>query len=160
MGEMQGKLGSAWRGPLPQDMEPAAQLAQRADKWWTGVVVRYAHSVGRRRASPSGGENAEMPEPAAILVVSHGGLIRALLQGLIGSRKVVWGEGVRPDQSLATSSSANAAVTVIEVGADGKGTLVLFSDTAHLDEELVANADIVEGIAENSDGAHSIVVQA
>ena len=163
MGDMQGKTISAWRGPLPQDMEPAAAVAQRADQWWKSVVVRYVHSVvGRSRArerqepnGPFAGEDEVNPEPVvpqAILVVSHGGLIRSLLQGLIGSRKVKWGDGMDADQSL--FQCANASVTVIEIDRSGKGTLVLFADTAHLDSELVdGNVDLV---ADSCDGGHSL----
>ncbi|KAJ3523719.1 hypothetical protein NM688_g8680 [Phlebia brevispora] len=146
MGDMQGKPMSEWHGPLPENVEPAANFAGRADKWWKGVIVRYVNSVGQRRGREmlAVGE-AERPEldPADILVVSHGGLIRTLVQSLIGSRKVVCAEGVEVDQSRL--KCPNASVTVIEVDKAGKGRLVLWADTTHLDVELVENnVDVVE----------------
>ncbi|KIP12346.1 hypothetical protein PHLGIDRAFT_27466 [Phlebiopsis gigantea 11061_1 CR5-6] len=76
-----------------------------------------------------------------VLVVSHGGWLHVLLQNLIESRKVKTGKGV----DVGRYKSSNASVTVVEVENSGKGSVVLFADTTHLDDELVeSNADIVE----------------
>ncbi|THG97699.1 hypothetical protein EW026_g4354 [Hermanssonia centrifuga] len=135
MGDMQGVRISEWEGPMPANMEPAADFATRADQWWKKSVQSYVSSVTSRR----GGATSE--GPAHILVVSHGGLIRVLLQGLIGSRHVRCAEGV----DVGRYRCSNASVTVIEVDESGKGTLLLFADTAHLDVELVeGNVDVVD----------------
>lgn len=141
MGDMQGKMLSEWKGPLPANMETAADLAARADRWWKSTVLR---DVGSSRTQATTALNLASEEPVRLLVVSHGGLIRVLLQGLIGSRKIVCGEGVVLDQHF---RCANASVSVIELddASKGRGRLVLLADTTHLDVELVdINVDIVE----------------
>lgn len=139
---MQGKSVAVWRGALPANIEPAAAFVQRADRWWTQHVVRRAAAAPARAGDGlGGGGSAEEDAGQAILVVSHGGLLRVLVQNLIESRRVAAGSGV----DVGRYRFPNASVTVIEVEEDGKGTLVLFADTTHLDVELVeGNADIVE----------------
>ena len=152
MGDMQGKSIAEWKGPMPANMESAAALAMRADRWWKNSITRYVSSLAHRRQSSQrtgGGKEvaasdaeANGKEPAYILVVSHGGLIRVLLQGLLGARKIVCDEGVELDGRM---RCPNASVTVIEVEKDGHGTLMAFADTTHLDLELVENnVDVVE----------------
>ena len=137
MGDMQGVATAEWRGSLPENMEPAAAFVQRADKWWKDNVLRHycrltQHGHGAHGSAEQPGKN--------ILVVSHGGLMHVLLQNLIESRRVKVGTGVDVGQYRLS----NASVTVIEVERDGKGTLVLFGDTTHLEDELVeGNADDV-----------------
>lgn len=129
MGDMEGKAISAWKGPLPANLESAAAFDARADRWWTENILRY---VARKD---------ESDEPAHILAVSHGGLMHVLVEGLIGSRKVKVGKGV----DMGRFRFPNASVSVIEVDTNKKGTLVLFTDTTHLEVELVEeNVDIVE----------------
>lgn len=134
MGDMQGASVAAWRGQaLPANMEPAAVFAQRADRWWKTHVLKLAQSLA--------GKGGDTQSPAAVLVVSHGGLLHVLLQSLIESRRVALAAGVETGRYR----FSNASVTVVEVEGDGRGTAVLFGDTTHLEDELVeGNADDVE----------------
>ena len=137
---------SEWGRVLPANMEPAAAFVGRADKWWKEHVVDYVSSLGRGRPVPGGGNeddrsSSQSSDPVHILVVSHGGFIRVLVQSLLGSRKVLCGKGVELDGRM---RCANASITVIEMESGGKGRLVLFADTTHLDGELVENVDIVD----------------
>ena len=140
MGALQGREVGAWRSELPADMEPAVAFMQRADQWWKDTIVRYAASA----AAPNGADRDGADEGGArahkgtgsernVLVVSHGGLIHVMLQNLIESRKLQLAEGVH----VGRYRFPNASVTVVEVGTDGRGTVLLFADRTHLDVELV-----------------------
>ncbi|GJE87089.1 histidine phosphatase family protein [Phanerochaete sordida] len=131
MGSMQGQGVAAWRGDLPGDMESAVAFMQRADQWWKDTIVRCAARAGPGNAG--GGAAAEESPGETVLVVSHGGLIHVMLQNLIESRKLQLAEGVH----VGRYRFPNASVTVVEVGQDGKGTVLLFADRTHLDVELV-----------------------
>jgi 2,3-bisphosphoglycerate-dependent phosphoglycerate mutase len=147
MGDMQGELVQTWRGRLPANVEPVADFVQRADRWWKDTVVRYTASslAAAVKGGSEGKPETEDREPGTsnVLVVSHGGWMHVLLQNLIESRRVSTAQGV----DVGRYRFPNASVTVIEVEASGKGSLVLFADTTHLDVELVradTNADDVE----------------
>ena len=77
-------------------------------------------------------------EPVHILAVSHGGLIGTLVTNLLGSRKLREGEGVVVGRCF------NASISVVDLYEDGKGVLVSYADTTHLNVDLVVkeNADV------------------
>jgi len=145
MGNMQGQSIAAWRNSeLPANMESAAAFVQRADRWWQDTIVRCAATASAAAAS-GGMDGGARPEEERseqnVLLVSHGGLIHVMLQNLIESRKLRLAKGVH----VGRYRFPNASVTVVEVGEDGRGTVVLFADTTHLDVELVeGNVDVVE----------------
>lgn len=137
MGTMEGRRVSEWQGPLPGNMEAASVLCKRADKWWKNTIVRRAQA--RPRA-----DNEDTEEAVNVLVVSHGGLLHVLVQGLIESRKVRVPANLKGMED-GRYRFPNASVTVIEVYRNGKGTLSLFADTTHLNVELVeGNVDIID----------------
>ena len=151
MGDMQGKSIKDWGRPMPANMEPTDVFAGRADGWWERHIVRCVAGQG---GGGGGGadtgtstepDTAEGGAPETILVVSHGGLIRALLSGLLRHGQLVLGEGVEVDTRH--MRCANASVTVIEVDRrTGVGRLVQFADTAHLEAGtlVVGNVDVVD----------------
>ena len=150
MGDWQGG-NIVDRGDPPANLEPLADLSARCLKWWNECVVRHAQRYGARACtgldlgsspSPSGDEETALEvdpelEPEHILVVSHGGLIGTLVKGLLGSRKVRAAEGVVVGRCF------NASISVVELDARGRGVLVSYADTTHIDGELVQdNADV------------------
>ncbi|KAI0822745.1 histidine phosphatase superfamily [Trametes gibbosa] len=137
MGDWQG--GSMHdRGAPPPNLEPLADLAARAAKWWNETVGRL---VQRKAVELAAGQcgTAEF-EPAHVLVVSHGGLIGTLVTNLVGSRRVRAAEGVVVGRCF------NASISVVELDEDGRGMLVSYADTTHLDVDLD-----VELVQENAD---------
>ena len=129
MGDWQG--GSvAGRGEPPANLEPTAAFSARGAKWWAECVVRHA-----QRAAAGG--DGEAREPAHVLVVSHGGLIGNLVANLVGGRRVRLGPGVVVGRCF------NASISVFELDARGRGELISYADTTHIDGELVQdNADV------------------
>ena len=76
-------------------------------------------------------------EPIHILAVSHGGLIGSLVTNLLGSRKV------RAANGVSIGWCYNASISVIEVDETGKGVLISYADTTHLDGDVLQhNADV------------------
>ena len=152
MGDMQGKSIKDWGRPMPANMEPTDVFAGRADGWWERHIVRCVAGLREGGGGEEGNEGTgsdaaddEKGAPMNILVVSHGGLIRALLSGLLRHEKLVLGEGVGVDVAR-RMRCANASITVIEVDASGAGRLVQLADTRHLEVEqlVVGNVDVVE----------------
>lgn len=142
MGDMQGMPIGSWKGrALPENMESAAAFAGRAVQWWQEHVLGHVSESAKGAAGVRGG--ADGGEAKQVLVVSHGGLMYAMVQELIKSGQVEVGRGV----DIGQCRFPNASVSVIEVNENKIGTLVKFADTAHLIEmELVkGNADIVDG---------------
>ncbi|CAL1705573.1 unnamed protein product [Somion occarium] len=138
MGDLQGRRLSELRNTSPANVESVSDFSKRAVRWWNSIVQRHVLSV----------QQEELETPLNILVTTHGGLIRILLQGLIGSRKLRWGQGVKLGRCL------NASVTVINLEGNGKGEVVSFADTTHLNVELVeVNADTVaEDVVDDTGG--------
>jgi 2,3-bisphosphoglycerate-dependent phosphoglycerate mutase len=139
MGSLQGQAIGRSRQPggLPSDIEPSQAFSTRAHSWWRDTILPYA----TKSKSESDPPLADEHEPANILVVSHGGLMHVMVQNLIESRKIKVGKETKFDKFR----FPNASVSVIELERSGKGTLVMFADTTHLDLELVdANADIID----------------
>ncbi|TBU65475.1 phosphoglycerate mutase-like protein [Dichomitus squalens] len=166
MGEWQG--GSvARRTDPPPDLEPVIDFTTRSVGWWNSTVVRHAQrkaaelkkkrsSIAAAKAGSNGdagkanghtealnGDAADEEllgldfEPVHILAVSHGGLIGSLITNLIGSRKLQAAEGV------AVGWCFNASISVIDIDETGKGVLVSYADTTHLDGDVLEhNADV------------------
>ncbi|OSD08503.1 phosphoglycerate mutase-like protein [Trametes coccinea BRFM310] len=140
MGDWQGKLIGT-RGNPPANLEPIITFMARAMKWWNDTIARH---VQRRAAqlkalgpTMEDDQDAREFEPVHILVVSHGGLIGTLVTNLVGSRKVVVAEGVEIGRCF------NASISVVDVEESGKGVLVSYADTTHLNMELLQeNADV------------------
>ena len=171
MGEWQGGPVAKRSNP-PPDLEPLIDFNARGVGWWNKAVARHAQrkaselrskrdgssnpssragSDGDAHAGAANGdargligdseeemELAELGfEPIHILVVSHGGLIGSLVTNLLGSRKVRAGSGV------STGWCYNASISVIDVDDSGKGVLISYADTTHLDGDVLQhNADV------------------
>ncbi|KAI0723888.1 phosphoglycerate mutase-like protein [Cerioporus squamosus] len=166
MGDWQG--GSiANRSDPPANIEPIIDFNARSVKWWNDTVLRHAqhkaselqrkvgktaphaqngHAKASNGSARVNGEglaaepNTELEdfEPVHILAVSHGGLIGTLVVNLLGSRKLRAGEGV------AIGRCFNASISVVDLYENGKGVLVSYADTTHLNVDLVQdNADVV-----------------
>ncbi|KAI0672863.1 phosphoglycerate mutase-like protein [Trametes maxima] len=140
MGDWQG--GSVHdRGAPPPNLEPVAEFTARSAQWWGATIARHAQrkaaELSALRAASAQDSDGDAFEPVHILAVSHGGLIGTLVTNLIGSRKVHAAEGVTIGRCF------NASISVIEIEEDGKGVLISYADTTHLDDDLVQdNADI------------------
>ncbi len=156
MGDWQG--GSiAKRLDPPPNLEPIVDFMARSVKWWNESILRHAQSNASELESKlkhlAAQSDAQAPEPTTtatdisgleldfepvhILAVSHGGLIGNLVTNLIGSRKVRAAEGVT------ISRCFNASISVVELYPDGKGVLLSYADTTHLNGDLVQdNADV------------------
>ena len=169
MGDWQG-ASIANRGRPPANIEPVNDFVSRGMKWWNESILRHAqrkaselqrtrkvssaavhgqndHAHANGSARPQPGGNAELFgdadadlefEPVHILAVSHGGLIGTLVTNLLGSRKLREGEGVVVGRCF------NASISVVDLYEDGKGVLVSYADTTHLNVDLVVkeNADV------------------
>ncbi|KAI0807774.1 hypothetical protein C8Q74DRAFT_1229241 [Fomes fomentarius] len=152
MGDWQG--GSiAKRLDPPPNLEPIVDFMARSVKWWNESILRHVQRNASELESKLKLLSAQAPEPTNtaadisgleldfepvhILVVSHGGLIGSLVTNLIGSRKVRAAEGVT------ISRCFNASISVVELYPDGKGVLLSYADTTHLNGDLVQdNADV------------------
>ena len=168
MGDWQG-ASIANRGRPPANIEPVNDFVSRGMKWWNESILRHAqrkaselqrirkvlsaavhgqighaHANGSARPQPGDAElfrdaDADLEfEPVQILAVSHGGLIGTLVTNLLGSRKLREGEGVVVGRCF------NASISVVDLYEDGKGVLVSYADTTHLNVDLVVkeNADV------------------
>ena len=168
MGEWQGGPVAKRSNP-PPDLEPLIDFNARGIEWWNRTVARHAqrkaselrtrregwesdaksrsdgdawNANGDADARELGGEgDPEMAElgfePIHILAVSHGGLIGSLVSNLLGSRKVRAAEGV------STGWCYNASISVIDVEENGRGVLISYADTTHLDGDVLQhNADV------------------
>ena len=138
MGDWQGG-NIAKRGDPPANLEPIVDFMTRGVQWWNEYVVRHAQRAAstRVRRGPVGVEDDDEDEPVHVLVVSHGGLIGNLMTNLLGSRKV------RAAKGVVVGRCFNAAISVVELDERGRGVLVSYADTTHIDGELVQdNADI------------------
>ncbi|KAI0345274.1 phosphoglycerate mutase-like protein, partial [Trametopsis cervina] len=139
MGDMEGQHIGAWQGAVPANMEKSVAFSARAAAWWDEVILGHVNSILAQSKDAAQDQDEADAEPANVLVVSHGGLMHVLLQDLIDNRKVKTAKNVR----IGRFRFPNASVSVIEMGRNKKGTLVLFADTTHLNVELVdGNADI------------------
>ncbi|KAH9952087.1 phosphoglycerate mutase-like protein [Amylocystis lapponica] len=133
LGDWQGTTIDGQGSTAPANAEPLVAFTARATQWWAETIVPYAASQTRR---------SEGKGPAHVLIVSHGGYISKMIYNLLDSGRV------QAQAGMVTGRCWNASVSVIEVGEDGQGTLVVYSDTTHLKGDLVAtNVDVVESPA-------------
>ena len=135
MGELEGEHAGTELGRVPRDMEPISTMVERAYAWWREAVVPWIKAWDA--AEPGSGEDGAMEGRRDVLIVSHGGLIGALLQAL---RKGT----VRLDKGARLTKCMNASITVIEVdSASANGKLTRYSDVSHLTGAMVEeNADV------------------
>ncbi len=168
MGDWQG-VSIAGRGVPPENAEPTIDFTARSAKWWNEAVLRHAqrkaselqlklkfaqaqngHANARNGSAVNGLASAEPHtepdvelefEPVHILAVSHGGLIGTLVTNLLRSRKLRAGEGVVIWRCF------NASISVVDLYEDGKGVLVSYADTTHLNvvDMVQENADVARG---------------
>ncbi|KII89090.1 hypothetical protein PLICRDRAFT_40731 [Plicaturopsis crispa FD-325 SS-3] len=124
MGEIEGKT-AAWSGPTPS-AESTPDFSKRAVQWWN-------RTIGQSVPATATGD-----PPTNVLVVSHGGFIGILLTTLPNSRKLQCAPGVSIGRCF------NASISVVEVGADGKGTLVQFGDISHLTGQDLVETNVDE----------------
>lgn len=117
------RAGGVIEGASPAD------LAARYPKDWKDL--RSGHRAGEggetnramrvRVLAAVGDLEGRFPGDARVAVVTHGGVIRILLQALLG---------VSVERIRAISTPANAAITVVELGP--KPLLRILNDTGHL----------------------------
>jgi len=132
MGELEGRYVDVILGHTPRDMEPVSRMMERAYAWWREAVVPWI-----KAQDVADGQEVTMEGPRDVLVVSHGGLIGALLHKL---RKDTVGVG----RDVRLTRCLNASITVIEVDSvSAKGTMTRYSDVSHLTGPMVEeNADV------------------
>lgn len=130
MGALQGlayRARHALGAAASVDWERPDAFAARTVKWWNSAIVG--------RASRLGTTDAETP--VCVLVTTHGGVVGILIETLLGSRKLICDNGV------VITRCFNASITVIELDEKGKGTLMSYADTTHLDVDFVhTNVDV------------------
>ncbi len=145
MGDWQG-VSIAGRGVPPENTEPTIDFTARSAKWWNEAVLRHAQrkaselQLKLKLAQAQPDDELEF-EPVHILAVSHGGLIGTLVTNLLRSRKLRAGEGVVIWRCF------NASISVVDLYEDGKGVLVSYADTTHLNvvDMVQENADVARG---------------
>ncbi|KAI0929178.1 hypothetical protein AcV5_006513 [Taiwanofungus camphoratus] len=131
LGDWQGTSLAGRASTAPANAEPLSDFTLRAARWWNNTILRYAESLQARESMQG--------KPAHVLVVSHGGYIGRLIANLIESGRVQCAQG------LVLSKCWNASISMVELNRDGKGQLVTYSDTTHLNTNLVeTNADVLE----------------
>lgn len=159
-------MGDYGKVDIPVNAETPAAFATRAIQWWNSKIVqrhaqapssatRASQDKGQEVSSEDANASSVLPDSLSslqtnttsnVLVVSHGGVIGTLAVGLLGSRKLRCAKGV------AVGRCMNASISVVEVDENGKGVLVSFGDTTHLDGELVeVNVDEMESNGGNGD---------
>lgn len=134
MGDMQGRVWGDFQrlisanGERKELREPESPKAvtKRAMAWWNETIVGTTASC--------------------VLIVSHGGWIRLLVQGLLEDGAIRAARGVTVGRCL------NTGVSVVEVPTErGRGKLLQYGNIVHLRDEV----DVVEGNADE----HGIAVQ-
>ena len=103
---------------LERKMETGDEFYKRAVRWWRTVLVP-----------------AMVKEPGDVLVVSHGGWIGCVLRDLGRAAKL-----------SVNGRVLNASVTTVEVYAEGRGSIVGYSDVSHLaaaEFTIRENVDII-----------------
>ena len=146
MGELEGQHGHSRLDHAPMGMEPISSMTARAQAWWREAVIPWV----KAQSAAQLGNSHEREGPRDVLIVSHGGLIRVLLQALCG-------ETVRVEKGVKLTKCMNASVTVIEIdAASGKGRITRFSDVSHLRGSVVKDnvdeEDTPPRVYEDTDG--------
>lgn len=131
LGELQGHTIPA-KGWGNSTVERSDAFAARAIKWWKATILAHVASLPDAAA-----EGANADAVARVLVVSHGGFINVLIQGLVGARHARCAPGVKTGLSC-----VNTAVCEVEVEGE-KGIVLRYGDVSHLTERVEQpNADI------------------
>ncbi|TFK42375.1 phosphoglycerate mutase-like protein [Crucibulum laeve] len=130
MGSLQGSSmapGARMVSAVDETVENGSEFVKRGVRWWNRRIVDYARSLPPRET------------PYNILVVSHGGFIGTLTRNLIESRKV------KCAKDVVIWKCFNTSISIIELGENGKGTLLQYGGIAHLEDKAVeSNADEVD----------------
>ena len=110
MGKLEGRKAGGGAGnvqtelELERKLETGDEFYKRAVGWWRAVLVP-----------------AMVKEPGDVVVVSHGGWIGCVLRDLGRAAKL-----------SVNGRVLNASVTTVQVSAGKRGTIVGYSDVAHL----------------------------
>jgi len=138
MGELEGQYAGLELGRAPRGMEPFSGMTARAGSWWDEAVVPWIKAQGD--AELGDGQDATQGQ-RDVLVVSHGGLIGALLQVL---RKGT----VRVEKKVLLTKCMNASITIIELDSgSATGTISRYSDVSHLTGPVVDdNVDVQDAL--------------
>jgi len=138
LGDWQGQTLSGRGSTAPANAESLSEFSVRSARWWSDVITAYVDSL-TSAARETESRKDSIPQPACVLVVSHGGYISRLISNLVQSGKVRCAQGV-----VVNGKCWNASISVIDVYGDGQGVLVSYSDTTHLKVDLVqTNADVI-----------------
>jgi len=138
MGELEGKHADVVLGHAPRDMEPVSRMMERAHTWWCEAVIPWMEA--QDAAEPGNGEGS-VEGRRDVLIVSHGGLIGALVQALRN-------KSVRVENGVQLTKCRNASITVIEVDSvSAKGKITRYSDISHLTGPVVQrNVDVQDAL--------------
>ncbi|KAG8885706.1 hypothetical protein FRB97_000149 [Tulasnella sp. 331] len=116
-GALQGKVRTSRDNP--PDAELLDDLVNRSLTWWDATIVPLT--------------GAESIPGARILVVSHGGFIAGLIQGM-GRKKEY-------DIGKAGGRILNTGITILKLEPGGSGSVLQYSNVDHLQE---VKGDVVE----------------
>jgi len=121
MGYLQGRVWQKDRGQIVKEREEEIDepespqsVKNRAVKWWNETVLGTTAS-------------------SHVLVVSHGGWIRRLVQGLLEDGSIGAAFGV----TVETCPNTGVSIVSIPWGGKGHGELQQYGNTAHLREVSV-----------------------
>jgi len=120
MGDLQGMHMLQWSHRakvVDEKAESVGEFTKRVNKWWDGFILEASLLLSKADGTPH-----------EAIVVAHGGVIKTLLRSLLIQRRLSCAEGVN------MGKCGNTSVSIIEVGADGRGVLTLCGDTSHLAE--------------------------
>ena len=125
MGSLQGvRAGTYDKSKMPPDVESGEVFTRRTLEWWENRIARELPGLPATSS------------PYNVLVVSHGAYIATLVRALCAAKVIDAAPGV------GFGSVYNTSVTIIDMQRDKLGTLMMYSDIAHLVAPAVAhNAD-------------------
>ena len=112
-------------GAPPRPMETHADVARRAAQFWGQL------QCGVLQAAVAKGAATDLP---GVLVVSHGGFLHTLLEGILGA----------PDLDPVRNCSISAVRLGVTGGEVCSCTLLALNDTSHLDDGLVSASSVIE----------------
>ncbi|THV03915.1 phosphoglycerate mutase-like protein [Dendrothele bispora CBS 962.96] len=113
--------------------ESTEAFSARALAWWDSEIVN-----GLCKQTPEG----SVADQRTVLLVSHGGFISGLVRMLIKSGRI-------QAEPITNWTCFNVSVTTIEMENSGKGRLVKYSDTTHLDRSKLLHANADTFVSEN-----------
>jgi 2,3-bisphosphoglycerate-dependent phosphoglycerate mutase len=128
MGDMEGRVWGDFQGLLVsasgerkeiREPESPKAVTERAMAWWNETIVGTTASC--------------------VLMVSHGGWIRLLVQGLLG------GNAIRAARGVTVGRCPNTGMSVVEIPRErGRGKLLQYGKIVHLRGQV----DVVENNAD------------